>query len=89
MGTAYLHILQNNYLKAVNNNTSQHYAMISAYNGGTGNVLKSFHRDRKTAVKIINEHQPQNVYYVLTRKHPKAESRRYLEKVTKAEKKYQ
>ncbi|QOL26370.1 DUF3393 domain-containing protein [Thalassotalea sp. LPB0316] len=88
IGTAYLHLLQNNYLNGVNNSTSQHYAMISAYNGGTGNVLKSFHRDRKTAVKVINAQQPKNVYYVLTKKHPRAESRRYLEKVTKAEKGY-
>lgn len=89
VGTAYLHILQNNYLSGVSNRVSQHYAMISAYNGGTGNVLKSFHRDRKTAVKVINEHKSNNVYYVLTKKHPRAESRRYLEKVTKAEKGYQ
>jgi peptidoglycan lytic transglycosylase C len=89
IGTAYLYLLQQTYLGGVENNTSQHYAMISAYNGGTGNVLKSFHTNRKTAIKVINEHKPSNVYYVLTRKHPRAESRRYLEKVTKAEKGYQ
>lgn len=89
IGTAYLHLLQQTYLSGVKNNLSQHYAMISAYNGGTGNVLKSFHTNRKTAIKVINEHQPSNVYYVLTRKHPRAESRRYLQKVTKAEKSYQ
>ena len=89
VGTAYLHLLQTSYLSGVSNRVSQHYAIISAYNGGTGNVLKSFHRDRKTAVKVINEHKPNNVYYVLTKKHPRAESRRYLEKVTKAEKGYQ
>ena len=88
IGTAYLHLLQNNYLSSINNGLSQHYAMISAYNGGAGNVLKSFHRDRKTAVNVINSHQPKNVYYMLTRKHPRAESRRYLEKVTKAERGY-
>jgi membrane-bound lytic murein transglycosylase C len=87
-GSAYLHILNNNYLQAVKNNTSRHYSIISAYNGGAGNVLKTFHSNRKTAMNVINDKAPKDVYYLLTKKHPKAESRRYLEKVTKAEKKY-
>ncbi len=88
IGSAYLHILNNNYLQAVNNTTSRHYSIISAYNGGAGNVLKTFHRNRKTAMNVINDKAPKDVYYLLTKKHPKAESRRYLEKVTKAEKNY-
>lgn len=88
IGAAYLHILNNNYLKAVTNATSRHYSIISAYNGGSGNVLKTFHSNRTTAMKVLNSKSPQDVYYLLTKKHPKAESRRYLEKVTKAEKGY-
>jgi membrane-bound lytic murein transglycosylase C len=88
IGSAYLHILNNNYLKAVNNGTSRHYSIISAYNGGSGNVLKTFHSNRKTAMKMLNAKLPKDVYYLLTRKHPKTESRRYLEKVIKAEKGY-
>ncbi|KXJ57698.1 MAG: murein transglycosylase [Colwellia sp. Phe_37] len=88
IGAAYLHILNNTYLKAVTNNTSRHYSIISAYNGGSGNVLKTFHSNRTTAMKVLNTKSPQDVYYLLTKKHPKAESRRYLEKVTKAEKGY-
>ncbi|WP_085297382.1 murein transglycosylase domain-containing protein [Cognaticolwellia mytili] len=88
IGSAYLHILNNNYLKAVKNNTSRHYSIISAYNGGAGNVLKTFHSNRQTAMNVINDKAPKDVYYLLTNKHPKAESRRYLEKVTKAEKEY-
>lgn len=88
IGAAYLHILNNNYLKAVTNATSRHYSIISAYNGGSGNVLKTFHSNRTTAMKVLNTKSPQDVYYLLTKKHPKAESRRYLEKVTKAEKGY-
>jgi membrane-bound lytic murein transglycosylase C len=88
IGSAYLHILNNNYLKEVNNTTSRHYSIISAYNGGAGNVLKTFHGNRKTAMKLLNNKSSKDVYYLLTKKHPKTESRRYLEKVTKAEKTY-
>jgi membrane-bound lytic murein transglycosylase C len=88
IGSAYLHILNNNYLKEVANETSRHYSIISAYNGGAGNVLKTFHGNRKTAMKILNTKSSNAVYYLLTNKHPKSESRHYLEKVTKAEKKY-
>ena len=88
IGSAYLHILNNNYLQAVSNDISRHYSIISAYNGGSGNVLKTFHSNRKTAMKMLNAKLPKDVYYLLTRKHPKTESRRYLEKVIKAEKGY-
>jgi len=88
IGSAYLHILNNNYLKDVANSASRHYSIISAYNGGAGNVLKTFHGNRKTAMKILNTKSSRDVYYLLTKKHPKAESRHYLEKVTKAEKSY-
>jgi len=88
IGSAYLYILNNNYLKDVANSTSRHYSIISAYNGGAGNVLKTFHGNRKTAMKILNTKSSKDVYYLLTKKHPKAESRHYLEKVTKAEKTY-
>jgi len=88
IGTAYLYILNNNYLNAVTNATSRHYSIISAYNGGAGNVLKTFHSNRTTAMKVLNTKTSKDVYYLLTQKHPKSESRRYLEKVTKAEKSY-
>jgi membrane-bound lytic murein transglycosylase C len=52
--SAYLHILNNNYLKDVSNATSRRYAIISAYNGGSGNVLKTFHGNRKAAMKVLN-----------------------------------
>jgi membrane-bound lytic murein transglycosylase C len=68
--------------------TSRHYSIITAYTGGSGNVLKTFHRNRKTAMKVLNTKSPKEVYYLLTKKHLKAESRRYLAKVIKAEKAY-
>ncbi|CAM3865038.1 membrane-bound lytic murein transglycosylase MltC [Parendozoicomonas haliclonae] len=85
-GTAYLHILETVYLKDIRDPLSKRYAIISAYNGGAGNVMKTFHSDRKRAVDAINKLSPSQVYWALTKKHPRDESRRYLEKVTTAEK---
>jgi membrane-bound lytic murein transglycosylase C len=86
-GTAYFYILKNRYLKDVSHPTSLEYSMISAYNGGTGGVLNTFNRnDRKRAMHDLNSLQPNQVYWALTKKHPNAEARRYLEKVTKFKK---
>ncbi|MDX7571989.1 membrane-bound lytic murein transglycosylase MltC [Serratia marcescens] len=87
-GTAYLAILQNNYLGGIQNPTSRRYAVITAYNGGAGSVLRVFSSDRTRAVGIINAMQPGDVYQTLTTKHPAAESRRYLVKVNTAQKSY-
>ncbi|WPZ01501.1 murein transglycosylase domain-containing protein [Idiomarina sp. OXR-189] len=81
IGSAYLHILKTQYLKGVSDPSSREYAIVSAYNGGAGNVLKTFSSNRNQALQIINRSQPGLVYRDLTSKHPLAESRRYLEKV--------
>ncbi|MCL6271063.1 membrane-bound lytic murein transglycosylase MltC [Sansalvadorimonas sp. 2012CJ34-2] len=86
IGTAYLHILNTIYLKDIQNPLSRRYAIISAYNGGAGNVLKTFHRNRTQAIKAINRLKPSQVYWALTTKHPRSESRNYLKKVTRFEK---
>lgn len=87
-GTAYLAILQNNYLGGIQNPTSRRYAVITAYNGGAGSVLRVFHSDKAKAVTIINSMQPGDIYQTLTTKHPASESRRYLVKVNNAQKSY-
>ncbi|MGC9401414.1 membrane-bound lytic murein transglycosylase MltC [Vibrio genomosp. F10 str. 9ZC157] len=88
-GTAYFYILKNRYLKDVNNPLSLEYSMISAYNGGAGGVLNTFNRsDRKRAMRDLNSLQPNQVYWALTKKHPNAEARRYLEKVTHYKKEF-
>ncbi|MBY6186471.1 membrane-bound lytic murein transglycosylase MltC [Marinobacter hydrocarbonoclasticus] len=80
-GAAYFHLLKTRYLREVKHPTTLHYAMISAYNGGTGGVLATFDRDRKRAMRDLNSLQPDQVYWALTNRHPKAEARRYLQKV--------
>ncbi|KEY60692.1 membrane-bound lytic murein transglycosylase MltC [Serratia sp. DD3] len=87
-GTAYLAILQNNYLGGIQNPTSRRYAVITAYNGGAGSVLRVFHSDKARAASIINSMPPGDVFQTLTTKHPASESRRYLVKVNNAQKKY-
>lgn len=85
IGTAYLHLLQSVYLADIQDPLSRRYSVISAYNGGAGNVLRTFADDRTMAPGVINQMSPQEVYQVLTQQHPLAESRRYLYKVNQAE----
>jgi membrane-bound lytic murein transglycosylase C len=89
IGSAYLYLLQTRYLVNVTNKTSQEYSMISAYNGGTGNVLKTFDTDRSRAMQKINQTSTSEVYRKLRYNHPRAESQKYLEKVTKAKATYE
>ena len=84
-GTAYLSILQSNYLASISNSTSRRYAVITAYNGGAGSVLRTFSSDKNRAFDMINNMSPDEVYKTLTTNHPSAESRRYLYKVSKAQ----
>ena len=88
IGTAYLHILDDIYLKRINHPQSREYTTISAYNGGAGNVFKTFSSNRDQAPDVINSLTPQQVYSRLTRSHPRAETRRYLEKVLKFRENY-
>lgn len=88
LGTAYLSLLQNAYLGEITNATSRRYAIITAYNGGAGSVLRVFHNDKKLAAQIINKMPPGDVYQALVTKHPAEQSRNYLIKVNNARKNY-
>lgn len=88
IGTAYIQILQDQYLEKVKDQNAKRYTVISAYNGGAGNVLKTFSSNRDQAVVKINQLPPNEVYQQLTKNHPKQESRRYLVKVTEAQKEF-
>ncbi|MGL9760117.1 MAG: membrane-bound lytic murein transglycosylase MltC [Symbiopectobacterium sp.] len=87
-GVAYLAILKNIYLGGIENLTSRRYAVITAYNGGVGSVLRVFSSDKDRAVSLINQMSPGAVYDTLTTKHPSAESRRYLYRVSSTQKNY-
>jgi len=81
LGSAYLKILNTKYLSAISNPISREYCVISAYNTGSGNVLKTFNQNRAKAARIINEKTPLEVYTTLREKLPYEETRRYLKKV--------
>lgn len=85
VGTAYLSLLDNHYLSRIRDPLTRKYTVISAYNGGAGNVFRTFDSNRDRAIAKINDLQPAQVYWALTQRHPLSESRRYLEKVTEAE----
>ncbi len=81
LGSAYLKILNSKYLDGIINPISKEYCVISAYNTGSGNVLKTFHKDKESAKEIINEKNAQEIYKILINKLPYEETRNYLKKV--------
>ena len=88
MGSAYMHILQNRYLVKVKNPKNRELCSIAAYNTGSGNVLRSFHKDRDVAVTRINRLSPDSLYNHLRKNLPDKETRDYMKKVTTAKKRY-
>jgi len=86
LGTGYLNIINTRYLKGIRDPLSREYCAIAAYNTGSGNVLKAFHTNRDRAIKIINSLSPAQVYKQLRSKLKYKEARRYLFKVTQAQK---
>ncbi|GAA0508087.1 membrane-bound lytic murein transglycosylase MltC [Tatumella terrea] len=87
-GTAYLSLLQKSYLAGIINPVSRRYAVITAYNGGAGSVLRVFSGNKDKALDMINAMSPDEVYQTLINNHPAMESRRYLYKVNNAERSY-
>lgn len=87
-GTAYLDILFTRYLKNIQNPISREYAVISAYNTGSGNVLRTFSKNRTEAFRQINQLKPASLYWKLKTQLPYDETRRYLVKVTDAKKEF-
>ncbi len=88
LGVAYLNILSKKYLAGIYNPISREYCVISAYNTGSGNVLKTFSKDRSKAKKVINTLAPNNVYIKLRKYLPYTETRNYLKKVVTAKKEF-
>jgi membrane-bound lytic murein transglycosylase C len=77
-----------NQLNQVANQISREYCVIAAYNTGPGNVLRTFSKNRTTAVQQINDLQPAALYDKLRSALPYQETRNYLEKVTGYRKTY-
>ena len=83
LGTAYLHILANRYMKAVHDPTSRMYCAIAAYNAGAANVGYALigSKSMQKAIPTINRMEPEAVYVKLTQSLPSKESRSYIKKI--------
>ena len=88
LGVAYLNILNKKYLAGIYNPVSREYCVISAYNTGSGNVLKTFSKNRNRAKRTINALTPNRVYKKLRHNLPYVETRNYLKKVVTAKKEF-
>lgn len=88
MGATYLHLLNTKYLKEIKDPALRELCVIAAYNTGSGNVLRAFSRDREHAINVINRLSHQELYNWLRKSLPYDETRRYVEKVTNAKKRY-
>lgn len=89
MGTAYLGLLHHNYLAEIEDSKVKKMLAISSYNGGMSTVLKLFGKTTEEALAKVNRLKPNQVYRKLRYEHASDETRRYLDKVLKAENKYQ
>lgn len=91
VGTAYLKVLTDRYLGAIENNESRTYCAIAAYNTGTSNVALAFIEQARMseAAPVINKMKPEDVYDTLVKKLPQQETRDYVVRVTDRMKHYQ
>lgn len=84
LGAAYLSLLTFDELDEVGDPASREYCVISAYNTGPGNVLRTFggsSRNRDGALNEINRRSAPAVYAYLREHLPYAETRQYLQRV--------
>ncbi|WP_022958685.1 transglycosylase SLT domain-containing protein [Spongiibacter tropicus] len=88
VGIGYLNILDKRYLRKIKDPLSRKYCTIAAYNTGAGNVAKAFtgKLNISRAAVVINNMSPQDVFITLETKLPYDETRKYIKKVTAAEK---
>jgi membrane-bound lytic murein transglycosylase C len=81
-------MLDQQQLAAIADPLSREYCTIAAYNGGAGNVFRTFSTSRDTAAQQINQLSPAEVYRKLHEQHPRDETRRYLVKVLDARRRF-
>jgi len=88
LGTALLNVLHYKQFEDVDNTVSREYCVISAYNTGLRNVLRTFSKDMVAAINQINSLEPPVVYEKLRQGLPYEETRSYLVKVTSFRKQF-
>ena len=90
LGAAYLKLLASNYLKDIVDPQSRQYGTIAAYNTGAGNLARAFNGTTSinAAAQVINQLESDAVYEHLRNRLPYEETRRYIVKVTEAQRRY-
>ncbi|MFT4853632.1 MAG: membrane-bound lytic murein transglycosylase C [Bacteroidia bacterium] len=90
VGTGYLSILADRYLAGIYHPQKLEYAIISSYNGGSGNLFKSLapSGNRQAAIDRVNAMTVKEFYWFLTHRHVRKESMHYVKKVTTLMAKY-
>lgn len=88
LGTAYLRLLGEKYLKDIVDNSKKEYCLIASYNAGAGTVLRTFSQDKAEAVRIINSLGSDEVLKMLMFEMPSEQGRRYILKVLEAKREY-
>jgi membrane-bound lytic murein transglycosylase C len=88
LGAAYVALLSDHYLKQIEHPNSREYAVIAAYNGGASRAMSVFSDRKDNALSTINALTPQMVYDLIKTRHASAETRGYIEKVTRAKHRY-
>jgi len=83
LGTAYLHILKEDYMGSIADPVSRTYCAVAAYHAGPSNVGRAFipKPSIRQAIPVINRLSPADVYKRLVEALPTMESRNYVRKV--------
>jgi membrane-bound lytic murein transglycosylase C len=82
-GIHYLSILDKIYLKDIKNYKKRELCMIASYNGGVGNLLRTFDNNKSIAINKINKYSYNKLYKYLIKNLPYKETRNYLYKVNR------
>ncbi len=85
LGTKYIQLIKDRYLRGVKNPESLKYCTAVAYNAGIGSLFRAFtgsKRKRKEAIGKINSMTPDEVYHLLrTSPRLNKEARNYVKKI--------
>ncbi|HEK1868542.1 TPA: transglycosylase SLT domain-containing protein [Proteus mirabilis] len=84
LGTAYIQLLRERHLSGISNPETLYYATILAYVNGVGALLRTFDKNRDTAIAKINAMSADDFYRYVEKNHPASQAPRYLAKVKAA-----
>jgi len=83
LGSAYMKLLQDRIFAKVTNPRSRLYCAVAAYNGGGGNVGRTFSGKKsvQASIRQINSKSPEQVLGILKKSSPHKETRDYMKRV--------